>query len=167
VEDYVVRLFGYGLSLSRDREVALELVQDCAVKALAASEVPDCEPAYRAWLFRILRNTFIDRVRRNGEAHVVLDHDNEISLDETWNCEESLVNRVTVRMGLDKLTPAHREIIALIDIAGFSYEEAADMLQVPAGTVMSRLSRARQGLLAIISDENIHSLPARRKRNAQ
>ena len=69
-----------------------------------------------------------------------------------------------MRSGLTRLSGAHREIIALIDIAGFSYAEAAALLQLPVGTVMSRVSRARQALLAVISEHNVHSLERHRRR---
>ena len=60
------------------------------------------------------------------------------------------IAKITVEQGLASLEPAQREIIALIDIAGFSYAEAADILAVPIGTIMSRISRARMALLAAI-----------------
>lgn len=63
LEPYLKRLYGYAFSLSHDSEMAEELVHDVVVKALGARNVPDDEPAYRAWLFRILRNAFVDSTR--------------------------------------------------------------------------------------------------------
>ncbi len=120
----------------------------------------------RAWLFRILRNTFIDHTRRTGRF-VALDHDDNADHAEAENgaapadFDDHLVNALTVRFALEKLQPGQREIIGLIDIAGFSYAEAAALLEVPAGTIMSRLSRARKSLAETIADTNIVPMPRR------
>jgi RNA polymerase sigma-70 factor (ECF subfamily) len=68
---------------------------------------------------------------------------------------------------MTKLPRHQREIIALIDIAGFSYAEAAQLLDVPVGTVMSRISRARRMLLEAIGASNIHVLPVKKKKEMQ
>lgn len=163
LEPYLGRLFGYALSLSNDRDLALELMQDCMVKALAARQAPGDEAAYRAWLFRILRNAAIDRIRNGAPAPLSLDEGPDVADPASLRVEESLINQLTVRAGMTCLSGAHREIIALVDIAGFSYAEAAALLQVPVGTVMSRVSRARRALLAAISEHNVHSLVRRRR----
>ena len=157
IEPYLSRLFGYALSLTRDRDGARDLVQDCALKALGAARVPYHEAAYRAWLFRILRNAFLDRARRRNDAPIAID---EAALpDMRWDYDDRLISVLTVRLGLAKLSEAHREVIAVVDIGGFSYAEAADFLEVPIGTVMSRLSRARRALLHAISDGKVQPLP--------
>jgi RNA polymerase sigma-70 factor (ECF subfamily) len=141
LEPYMGRLFGFALSLTGDRDLALELVQDCSVKALAARQAP------------------VDLL--------CLDDEPETADPASLRVEESLINQLTVRAGMTSLSPAHRDIIALVDIAGFSYSEAAALLEVPVGTVMSRLSRARRALLAAISEHNVHSLvPHRTARRA-
>ena len=162
LKPYMGRLFGYALSLANDRDLALELVQDCMVKALAAREAPAPEAAYRAWLFRILRNAAIDRLRNGAASPLSLEDEPDVPDPTSLKVEESLINRLTVRSGMARLSGAHRDIIALIDIAGLSYTEAAGLLDVPCGTVMSRLSRARHALLEAISEHNVHSLPRRR-----
>lgn len=161
IESHLDRLFAYAFSLVHDRDQARDLVQDCALRALRSARVPRDPAAYRAWLFRILRNSFIDSLRRKGE--VPLDDDSgdggpAEAVD--WNCDARLVDVLTVRLGLRKLSPPHREIIALVDLAGLSYQEAGDVLEIAPGTVMSRLSRARQALLKVIADENVMPHPA-------
>jgi len=163
LEAYLGRLFGYAISLTDDRDVALEVLQDCMVKALAARAEPADESAYRAWLFRILRNAAIDRWRNGRPAIQPLDEEPDIADPASLRVEESLINRLTVRAGMTSLSGAHREIIALVDIAGFSYAEAAALLELPVGTVMSRLCRARRALLAAISEHNVYSLARRRE----
>lgn len=158
IEGYLGRLFGYAFSLTNDREQSRDLVQDCAVKALSARRVPLDEAAYRAWLFRILRNTFLDRLRRANGVSYLGDEEPWDGRDGPGNIDDRMVSILTVRLGMAKLAPAHREMIAVVDILGLSYAEAADLLELPVGTVMSRLSRARRALLGIISESNVRAL---------
>jgi RNA polymerase sigma-70 factor (ECF subfamily) len=163
LEPYLGRLFGYATSLTNDRDLALEVLQDCMVKALAARAAPADESAYRAWLFRILRNAAIDRWRKGAPAMQPLDDAPDIADPASVRVEESLINRLTVQAGMTSLSGAHREVIALVDIAGFSYAETATLLELPLGTVMSRLCRARRALLAAILEHNVYSLTHRRQ----
>ena len=161
---YLDRLYGYAFSLCVDRESAKDLVQDGVVRALQARRVPVDENAFRAWLFTIVRNLHFDVCRRTaGQGNVVADEQLELA-DPAGDFDIRLINVLSVRQGLDKLSPLHREIIGLIDLAGFNYGEAAELLDVPAGTVMSRISRARQELLSAMQDTNIRMVPARTRR---
>ena len=151
IEAYLGRLFGYACSLNHDRTAAQELVQECIVKALAARRVPGDEAAYRAWLFRILRNCYLDGLRRrssraNGLEWAAADE------GEIWSADR-LIDVLAVKEGLRKLPGAMREIIVLIDIAGLNYAESAGVLGIPVGTVMSRLSRARANLQRIVYEQ--------------
>ena len=163
------RLFGYALTLTRNHDEANDLLQQAAVAALAARTGPDHDGATRAWLFRIVRNTWIDRfrserLRRTDELTTA----NEPT-DAVWNFDDRLIAEMTVKAGLDRLEPAQREVIELVDINGFRYAEAAEILQLPLGTVMSRLSRARLALLEAIGETrdasgNVIVLDAARRR---
>ena len=73
IEAYLDRLYGYAFNLTNDREYARDLVQTCAVKALTAKKIPIDEPAYRAWLFKILRNAYRDELRKNVGDTISLD----------------------------------------------------------------------------------------------
>lgn len=84
-----------------------------------------------------------------------------------WRHDDRLIAEITVRQALDRLDPPHREILELIDLAGFRYAEAADILGVPVGTVMSRVSRARLSLLEAIEGGNLRPLAARRRQAGQ
>ncbi len=167
IEPYLQRLYRYGVSLARDDDQARDLVQECVVKVLGARRTPDDEPAYRAWLFRILRNTFLDRARRDRTAASFLDPgpvpDDRV---EFWHGDERLINGLDVRRQMARLAPHHREILALIDLAGLSYGEAAEILDVPVGTVMSRVSRARRALLEGIGETNVRPFGPVRKRSS-
>jgi len=162
IEPYLKRLYGYAFSLAGDRHRAEDLVQECAIRALAAKNAPVDEPAYRAWLFRILKHAFFDRRRRDRVAAEVPDDGNFSGTMEFWQGDERFISVLTVKLEMAKLPPRQREILALIDIAGLSYAEAANFLEVPVGTIMSRISRARRALLAAVTASNVHELPATR-----
>lgn len=156
------RLSNYARCLTGNRDTARDLVQSCAVKVLSAKNIPIDEPAYRAWLFKILRNIFLDSLRKKAtEQNILRDLTNNSVLE--GNNEEELcvyieqrnIDILSVREGLEKLKASQREMLVLIDMAGFSYREVAEMLQVPIGTVMSRLSRSRKALLREINGVNV------------
>lgn len=145
---YHQRLYSYAVALERDRDRAQDLFQECIARALGASGIPDGEVAFRAWLFVIMRNIWIDQSRSSGrkaalEAHYAADF-----FPEPVSLESVLVDALSVRQAYLKLSTEHREILALVDVSGFTYEEAATLISVPKGTVMSRVSRARRALAA-------------------
>jgi len=158
IEANLDRLYGFAYSLTQDSEAARDLVQECALRALEARRRPEAAAAYRAWLFRILRNAFIDRCRKTG-LEIRIDGDVEdFADDRAWSGDARLIDVITIRIAMTKLPVAHREIIALVDFAGCSYAEASEVLDIAEGTVMSRLSRARRALFQIITAENITPL---------
>lgn len=164
IETYLPRLYGYALSLAREPDQAEDLVQECAVKALAAKNSPVDEAAFRAWLFRILRNAFFDRLRRAKTAAAYSEDQENLAKMEFWQGDERFISILTAKLELEKLPDPQREIIALIDIVGLSYGEAAATLGVPKGTIMSRISRARHALLEALGSGNIHVLPIKKKK---
>ncbi len=143
--------------LTQDRESARELVQECIVRALAARRPPRDAAAYRSWLFVILRNAFIDGLRRAGREVPCEWVDEAVGADG-WDGDHRILDIVTIRLALARLGPAHREVIGLVDVAGLSYAETAGVLGIAEGTVMSRLSRARKALLDIVSESNVTPL---------
>ena len=165
IEPHLNRLYGFAFALTQDRDESQDLVQECVVRALAAKRRPVDEPARRAWLFRILRNAFIDKYRKSGRE-VGLDPTVDDHADDSaggWRGDHRIIDVVTVRIAITRLSAAQREIIALIDFGGFSYAEAADVLGVAEGTVMSRIARARKALLAVLEKENVTPLARARR----
>ncbi|NQV45287.1 MAG: RNA polymerase sigma factor [Rhodospirillales bacterium] len=161
LDQYLQRLYGYAYSLCRNPDDARDLVQDCAIKALGAKTSPTDTPAYQAWLFRILKNTYLDLLRHRRvvetwevDGAIFIKHDMEFS-----GSEDRLINTLTVKLGMETLPAAHRDILGLVDIAGLSYGEVALVLEIPTGTVMSRISRARLALLKVIEEGNVRPLP--------
>jgi RNA polymerase sigma-70 factor (ECF subfamily) len=166
VEDYFPRLYGYAVSLSGDDHYAHDLVQQTALKALNASRVPTDEPAFRAWLFVILRNAWLDTVRRRGRRLEVpaSETDYDKTGEETWLHDNSLISTLTVKLSLGKLSADHRDVLGLVDVSGFSYTEAAEILGIPSGTVMSRVARARNALLKHLESGNVVNFPTKGQR---
>lgn len=167
IETYLARLYRYAFSLAHEEELARELVQQCAVKSLAARAVPEDESAYRAWLFVILRNAFLDQVRRGRIEGALFEPEpdgEDGPAREYWGGDERLIKILNVKQAMAQLRRKDQEILALVDMAGLSYAEAASVLGIARGTVMSRISRARARLLALVGTSNVEPLARRRGR---
>jgi RNA polymerase sigma-70 factor (ECF subfamily) len=139
-------LYGFALSLCRDRATAEDLVQETYVRALQARRRPEPHDSVRPWLFTILHNVWRNQRRRS--ATLSLD-ENEAARSlpdggpdpaETLDREADVAR---LRAAIDALPAAFREVVMLRFAEGFSYQEIAEVLCCPAGTVMSRLARAR------------------------
>ncbi len=152
------RLFAFARTIMGDGDAARDLVQEAAARALSAGRVPDDAAAYRAWMFRIVRNAALDELRRR-RTHAA--NPPSVTSIDLWAYDNDRIAKITVEQGLATLPTAQREIIALIDIAGFSYAEAAELLGVPPGTVMSRVARARLALLAAIEVSTVRPMKSR------
>lgn len=152
---YLRRLHGYAQFLTHDVDRAEDLVQEASVRALAAKYEPEEETAYCVWLFRITKNLFIDRFRqqqRRQTLEVKIETIDELSM-EYHISDDRFINQLAVRDAIKRIKPDHAEILAMIDVAGLSYREAADVLDLPVGTIMSRISRARGALLSVLDDQ--------------
>ena len=146
------RLYNLACWLTRDRHEAEDLVQETYAKALKGFSSFQQGTNFRAWIYRILRNTFLtSRTGLQATATVPLDLDSENEqLPATGETPESILlgefDRQMVWEALDRLPVAHREVILLCDAEEMSYQEISQALAIPMGTVMSRLSRARRAL---------------------
>ena len=147
------RLVAFARTIVGNSDTARDLVQEAVARALSARRVPDAAAAYRAWMFKIVRNAALDELRRKRLEPI----EAEPAVD-LWRFDNACIAKITVDQGLATIAAPHREIIALIDIAGFSYAEAADVLNVPIGTVMSRITRARMALLSAIDASSVRPM---------
>jgi RNA polymerase sigma-70 factor, ECF subfamily len=153
--DFMHGLYGAALRLTRDGDSARDLVQDTYLKALRAQSrfVPGTN--LKAWLYTILHNTWRNRRRDHGRARVAFDSETvDAAVDagrpgvvEVTTPESLLLGAVLdedLRAALDRLPDAFREAVWLRDVDDLTYQEIADVLAVPIGTVMSRISRGRK-----------------------
>lgn len=144
-----LRRFARGLA--GDAALADDLVQDCMERALVKEHLYDPSRPLRAWLYAVLRNIHISGLRRSGRARVAKSVD-ELAPDEEAVAgeQESQVAVRSIAEALDRLPDLHREVVLLIGLEDMSYREAAEIVGVPVGTVMSRLSRARAALRTML-----------------
>jgi RNA polymerase sigma-70 factor (ECF subfamily) len=144
------QLYNFARWLTHDTAEAEDLVQETYAKALRGFSSFRPGTNFRAWMYRILRNSFLSS-RTGLKATVALDEDTDKSLlpVESTTPESNLIaqaDREMVQQGLADLPVAFREILLLCEVEEMSYQEIAETLTIPIGTVMSRLSRARKAL---------------------
>jgi RNA polymerase sigma-70 factor (ECF subfamily) len=146
------RLFRMAYAWSQNQDVADEVVQQTMIKAMHGIDKVRNIDAIDSWLFRMLSNCFIDLCRRRREE---VDVDDVVLFEqdtpETIHLQNEML--ISVRSAIACLPVKHRQVITLIDIESFSYAEVACILDIPQGTVMSRLNRARQSLKKILSEQ--------------
>ena len=152
-------LYGYAMVLSRDRTEAEDLVQETCFRAVKAIESLEPGSNAKSWLFTILRNIWLNQVRQRRAAPKIVELDvDENTLDMAVEASKdphalyvSKVERDQVREAIQQLPDEFREIIVLREYEELSYQEIAALLDCPAGTVMSRLGRARSKLRSLLS----------------
>ncbi|HEB98304.1 MAG TPA: RNA polymerase sigma factor [Thiotrichales bacterium] len=166
--EYRENLYRMAYSWCHNPALADDLVQETLAKALKNSSQLRDPKTLRAWLYRILSNCWRDHFRRLRETVDV----DEVILAERETPEHHhdralIVDRV--RGAISRLPMGQRQVITLVDLEGCSYIEVAEILDIPIGTVMSRLSRARQALKARLMEDgvsraldNVHYLGAER-----
>lgn len=158
---FVDALYNTAYRMTRNSEDAEDLVQETYLKAYRYYDKFEEGTNFKAWLFKIMKNTFINNYRKKQQAPALSDFAdieesfesqvNEEATRQIKNPEEEFLEDVLdedVQRALDKLPPDYRMVVILADLEGFSYKEIADILEVPVGTVMSRLYRGRRLLEA-------------------
>ena len=145
-------LYNFAQWLTHDRDEAEDLVQETYAKALKGFKSFQPGTNFRAWIFRILRNTFLtSRTGLMAAATVPLgSEDDESALPIITETPESLLleraDQQRVQAAIEGLPLKFREVVLLCDLEGMAYQEIAETLAIPIGTVMSRLARARNAL---------------------
>jgi RNA polymerase sigma-70 factor (ECF subfamily) len=150
---YVDALYGTALRLTRRPQDAEDLVQETYLKAFRASRQFKRGTNLKAWLFTILHNTFLNIRRHDGRNPVEVNSETvEQAVDTAGDdrTPEKLLTRATLdgelQAALDSLPEAFRQAVWLRDVEEFTYAEIAEIVGVPIGTVMSRISRGRKML---------------------
>ena len=145
-------LYNFAHWLTRNREEAEDLVQETYAKALKGFSTFQPGTNFRAWMFRILKNSFL--TSRAGLARYKMislsDDDQDLELPAATQTPETellaLRDRQAVRQAIEELPIHFQEVLLLCDVEEMSYQEIADAISVPIGTVMSRLWRARRAV---------------------
>ncbi len=141
------RLFRIAYSWCHDRHLADDLCQETIITALEKVDQLRSEDTLDAWMFRIMQNEYRKSFRK--VKRVVEVEDIEPHLEQEAPAEQDIERAeeiLQVRSGLEQLKENQRMIVTLVDIEGVSYKDAAEILDIPIGTVMSRLARARDAL---------------------
>jgi RNA polymerase sigma-70 factor (ECF subfamily) len=138
------RLWRYGLILSRDPVAAEDLVQATALRALERSSQFVIGTRLDRWLFSILRSIWLNQLRaqRIRTGHGLVDAEDVLVTDGAEQIETNILAGQVLKQAMG-LPDAQRETLLLVYVEGFTYQEAADVLSVPIGTVMSRLAAVR------------------------
>jgi RNA polymerase sigma-70 factor, ECF subfamily len=141
--------------LTRNEQEAEDVVQETYLRAFRSYPRFQAGDA-RPWLLKIARNVFYTRLRRNPPLEPIdFDQQPTSRLEHFWNPEEAVVqsaDRALLQRALAAIPTHHREVLVLRDLEEISYREISAVLGVPAGTVMSRLSRARGCLRQCMTD---------------
>jgi len=154
-------LYNFACWLTSDRDEAEDLVQETVAKALRGFGSFEPNTNFRAWIFRILRNTFLtSRTGLKATSTVQLDDDEEVrTVAVTTDTPETILlgalDEKAVREAIGELPIPYREVILLCELEELSYKEIAEALAIPIGTVMSRLSRARNALRDKLSTKGL------------
>jgi RNA polymerase sigma-70 factor (ECF subfamily) len=147
-------MYNFALRLTADPNDAEDLVQDTIVKAYRFFDSDEKGTNAKAWLFRILKNSYINTYRKKSKKPNQVDYDEVATFYETIRDERTDTSDLEDRMfreliddhisqALDQLPEDFRTVVLLCDVEGFTYEEIANMLDVPIGTIRSRLHRGR------------------------
>jgi RNA polymerase sigma-70 factor (ECF subfamily) len=154
----------FARSLERDRVAADDLVQETLERAIKKMHLYEPSGPFIGWLNTIMRNLFVDRVRRRKLNQTA-------SLDQSPAAEpyqnENQVDRLVLkelRVAVDQLPVEQRQVLLMIAVQGLSYEDAAQHLGVPLGTIRSRLFRARANLMQRLDPEQVREEVRRNRR---
>lgn len=156
-------LYNFGLRLTSDPNDAEDLVQDTIVKAYRFFSSYEKGTNAKAWLFRILKNSYINNYRKKSKKPQQVDYDEVSTFYETIRAERTDTSDLEDKMfreliddelstALDNIPEDFRTVVLLCDVEDFTYEEIANMLDVPIGTIRSRLHRGRNLLKAELLD---------------
>ena len=167
--EHLDALYAVSCRLTKAPLDAEDLVQDTLVKAMRARDQYEPGTNLKAWLFKILHNTFINKYRRGGLERVVLEGPDADPLADGWVSAASMralrdpetqalrpLVQAEIHKALDELPEEFRLAVVLSDVEELSYKEIADVMNCPVGTVMSRLHRGRRLLQKRLYDHAVY-----------
>lgn len=153
---HIPRLRRYARALVRDAVRADDLVQDTLERALAKLDLWRPGSDLRAWLFTLMHNLFVNQAR-SSSSHTLCELDEASDVPVSGGQSEAMAMR-DIHAALAKLPPEQREVMLLVGLEQFAYADAARILGVPQGTVMSRLSRARERMRELLEGRQVTKL---------
>jgi RNA polymerase sigma-70 factor (ECF subfamily) len=167
LEREIPRLRRYARALTRDASRADDLVQDCLCRALSKAHLWKPGTDLRAWLFTMLHNQYVNRIRsavREGMSSPVEEMAQRLSSPAVQTASLELRD---LDRALARLPEEQRQVVLLVGLEGLRYEQVAEILDVPVGTVRSRLSRAREALrrLMDLPESGRHRTESLRRRD--
>ena len=162
LESLLPELHAYARAICQREENAEDLVQDAIERAVRSENRPKTRSELRPWMFRVIRNLRYDELRKRRVRREFLA--SEKRLLDVNDRQSDTARVVLVRLAYEKLQPEAREVLLLVDILGLKYAEAATVMDVPVGTIMSRTSRARKALLSVVDDAAFPTKRTVRKR---
>ena len=149
------RLRRFGRTLAHAHEDADDLVQAAIEKALTRSDQWTPGTRLDSWMFRIMHNAWIDELRareRRGQTFLPEEDGEHVGDGAAVSGSGSQLDAILVRKAVARLSEEHRAVVGLVLVEGQSYQEAAEVLGVPVGTVTSRLARAREALQELLGE---------------
>lgn len=152
IERWIPNLRRYAKALTRDREQADDLVQDCLERALSRRHLWNEDGNTRAWLFTIMHNIHANDTRRRGSRPASVPIDNQDGHHARPASQHSRIAGLEMAAALEELPADQRQVILLVALEGMSYGEVAETVGVAQGTVMSRLSRGRERLRRLMDE---------------
>jgi RNA polymerase sigma-70 factor (ECF subfamily) len=160
VDRYEAKLLRYGKKFLSTRQDIEDLVQDIFVNAYRNIQSFDSSQKFSPWIYRIAHNAFIDGLRKNSRTPFILpDFDTFLAYPVSDDSSEKERNRQEIKLmidkGLDQISPKYKEVLILYYLEELSYKEIAEIIQVPIGTVSTRVKRAKNELKKIYQSMNI------------
>ena len=163
---YQKKVYNYSLRITHDPDLSEDLCQEAFLKAFIGIRSFRGHSAFSTWLYRIVYNTFLDHYRkkehRSGQYKTTLDGDeadlHEADIQLFYDRIRQAESSDWLAKGLVQIPFLSRALIILRDVQGFSYEDIAEITDVPVGTVKSRLNRAREQLRKILSSDDAGSI---------
>lgn len=156
-------LYNYAIKMTGDSDDASDLIQDTYLKAFRFFDKFEQGTNCKAWLFRIMKNTFINNYRKSAKEPDKVDYEDvenfyeniKASNTDSAHLEKDIYDNLLddeLSQAISSLPEDFRTVVILADIEGFSYDEIADFIDIPVGTVRSRLHRARKMLFTTLYD---------------
>lgn len=153
VRTHIDAVYAHGLRFFGEPSTADDVVQEVFIKVFKSLDTYDGRAAFTTWLFRVTRNVCLDLLRRGAHRPVPVDPIDLVGVRTEPDHAQRVVDTAAVEQAMRALQPEDREALGAVSVFGLSYQEAAETLDVPVGTVKSRVFRARRTLVQILRDQ--------------